>query len=98
MRVLAPVLLVLAVATAPAGAIVRQDAPLGPEESQPEPARSVAVGKPWNGRLRNGVQLPVAGPDFMSWDAISAGPRAGSSGASSAASDTPATRTASTPT
>ena len=73
MRVLAPVLLVLAVAAVaavPAGAIVRQDAPLGSEESQPEPARSVAVGKPWNGRLRNGVELPVAGPDFMSWDAI----------------------------
>ena len=70
MRVLAPVLLVLLVAAGPAGAIVRQDAPPDVQEAQPDPPRSVALGKPWNGRLRNGVQLPEAGPDFMSWDAI----------------------------
>jgi hypothetical protein len=26
---------------------------------------SVAVGKPWDGRLENGVQLPEEGPDFV---------------------------------
>jgi murein endopeptidase len=31
---------------------------------------SVAVGKPWDGRLEHGVQLPEAGPDFVSWDQV----------------------------
>jgi murein endopeptidase len=31
---------------------------------------SVAVGKPWDGRLENGVQLPAAGPDFVTWDPV----------------------------
>lgn len=56
-------------AAAPAGAVRAQD-PVDPEESQPEAPRSVAVGKPWSGRLHDGVQLPDAGPDFLSWDAI----------------------------
>lgn len=68
-RVLALFVLVLAACAAPAGAVRLQD-PVAPEEAQPEPARSVAVGKPWRGRLRNGVQLPEAGADFLSWDAI----------------------------
>ncbi|MEP6954814.1 MAG: penicillin-insensitive murein endopeptidase [Solirubrobacteraceae bacterium] len=67
--VLALLTLVLALSAAPAQAVRTQD-PVAPEESQPEPARSVALGKPWHGRLRNAVQLPEAGPDFMSWDAI----------------------------
>lgn len=31
---------------------------------------SVAVGKPWDGRLDHGVQLPEEGPDFVSWDQV----------------------------
>jgi murein endopeptidase len=38
----------------------------------PEPATpsgpSRAIGKPWHGRLVNGVQLPEAGPGFLTWD------------------------------
>jgi murein endopeptidase len=67
--VLALLALVLALSAAPASALRLQD-PVAPEESQPEAPRSVALGKPWNGRLLNGVQLPEAGPDFMSWDAL----------------------------
>jgi murein endopeptidase len=67
--VLALLLVVVALTAAPASALRLQD-PNAPEESQPEAPRSVALGKPWNGRLINGVQLPEAGPDFMSWDAI----------------------------
>ncbi len=69
MRALVLALALLGSAAVPAAASRLQD-PVAPEESQPEPARSVAVGKPWHGRLRNGVQLPDGGPDFISWDAI----------------------------
>jgi murein endopeptidase len=31
---------------------------------------SVALGKPWHGRLEHGVQLPPAGPDFVTWDPV----------------------------
>jgi murein endopeptidase len=31
---------------------------------------SVAVGKPWDGRLEHGVQLPEEGPDFVTWDEV----------------------------
>ena len=35
------------------------------------PARpSRAVGLPWGGRLRHGVQLPAAGPGWLTWDPI----------------------------
>jgi murein endopeptidase len=59
-------LLMLALA-APAGA---QLAP--PEAEAPEPAmpHSVALGRPWHGRLQHGVQLPVAGPDWITWDPV----------------------------
>ena len=67
--VLALALLVLALCAGPASALRLQD-PVAPEESQPEAPRSIALGKPWNGHLRDGVQLPEGGPDFMSWDAI----------------------------
>ncbi|MGZ4268625.1 MAG: penicillin-insensitive murein endopeptidase [Solirubrobacteraceae bacterium] len=67
-RLLAAVLL-LVLTAGPAVALTSQD-PNGPEESMPEPARSIAVGKPWHGSLINGVQLPEGGPDFLSWDAI----------------------------
>ena len=32
--------------------------------------RSTAIGPPWHGRLRRGVQLPPQGPDFFTWDPI----------------------------
>jgi murein endopeptidase len=32
--------------------------------------RSVAIGQPWDGHLRRGVQLPAQGPDFFTWDPI----------------------------
>ena len=45
--------------------------------AQPPPAyppiqwhRSTAVGQPWQGRLRHGVQLPAQGPDFFTWDPV----------------------------
>jgi murein endopeptidase len=62
----APVLLI-ALLAAPAAA---QVAPPGVETSQPDAPRSVAVGKPWHGRLEHGVQLPPSGPDFVTWDPI----------------------------
>jgi murein endopeptidase len=31
---------------------------------------SVALGEPWDGRLRNGVKLPPEGPDWFTWDPI----------------------------
>ena len=31
---------------------------------------SVALGEPWDGRLRHGVKLPPEGPDWFSWDPI----------------------------
>ena len=31
---------------------------------------SVAVGKPWDGRLEHGLQLPEEGPDFVTWDEV----------------------------
>lgn len=43
---------------------------LAPESPQPDAPRSVAVGQPWHGRLVNGVQLPAAGPDFITWDEV----------------------------
>jgi murein endopeptidase len=43
---------------------------LAPESPQPDAPRSVAVGQPWHGRLVNGVQLPEAGPDFITWDEV----------------------------
>jgi murein endopeptidase len=36
----------------------------------PEPPRSVAVGHPWHGRLLHGVELPAAGPDWVTWDEV----------------------------
>jgi len=32
--------------------------------------RSLALGKPWQGRLVRGVQLPVEGPDHLTWDNV----------------------------
>jgi murein endopeptidase len=63
------VLLALALTAGPAAALRLQD-PNAPEQSPADPPRSIAVGEPWNGRLRNGVELPEAGTDFISWDAL----------------------------
>jgi murein endopeptidase len=67
--VVRPVLIAAAallVVAAPAGAR------LAPPDQEPvrAAALSVAVGLPWHGRLRNGVQLPEAGEDWRSWDEI----------------------------
>ena len=32
--------------------------------------RSVAIGRPFGGRLVRGVRLPAAGPDFFTWDPV----------------------------
>ena len=61
-----------ALATAPAAAQAPPpdaDA-VAPEAPQPDTPRSIAVGRPWHGRLEDGVQLPEAGTDFVTWDPI----------------------------
>lgn len=65
MRRAAPILLLIALFAAPAAA---QVAPPGGAASAP--VVSMAVGKPWNGRLVNGVQLPPAAPNFVTWDPV----------------------------
>lgn len=45
-------------------------APPGAPLVVPPPAPSQAVGKPFRGRLVNGLQLPESGPDHVSWDPI----------------------------
>jgi murein endopeptidase len=47
--------------TAPAVTTPAVTAPAGP---------SRAVGQPWHGRLVNGVQLPEAGPAWLTWDPV----------------------------
>jgi murein endopeptidase len=65
-------LTVMALAAAPAAAQVSPPDPEGvaPETPQPDAPRSIAVGVPWHGRLEQGVQLPEAGTDFVTWDPI----------------------------
>ena len=42
-----------------------------PPVSEPEPLpRSRPAGQPWNGRLVDGIQLPLTGPGFATWDPI----------------------------
>lgn len=43
---------------------------LGAPAPAPAPPRSLAVGKPWHGRLVHGVQLPVAAPGLLTWDDV----------------------------
>ena len=43
---------------------------LGPPPPAPTAAPSRAVGQPWHGRLVHGVQLPAAGPGYLTWDPI----------------------------
>jgi len=71
-------LLVLLAGLAPAGVPARaQTAPPDPPpvavdvtEIPESLIRSRAIGRPWAGRLVDGVQLPAAGPDFVSYDAV----------------------------
>jgi hypothetical protein len=42
----------------------------GPPAAPPGGWRSVARGRPWRGRLERGVELPAAGPDHLTWDAV----------------------------
>jgi murein endopeptidase len=68
----AALVLLACLACAPPAAA--QVAPPDPVVLAPEPLvdtpRSIAVGKPWHGRLQHGVQLPVAGADFVTWDQV----------------------------
>jgi hypothetical protein len=32
--------------------------------------RSIAIGRPWAGRLERGVRLPARGPGFLTWDPV----------------------------
>lgn len=42
-----------------------------PAAAQVAPApHSVALGHPWDGELLHGVQLPIAGPDWVTWDEV----------------------------
>ena len=61
-----------ALVAAPAGAQLSppDSDVVAPEAPQPDAPRSVAVGRPWHGRLEHGVQLPEAGIDFVTWDPI----------------------------
>jgi murein endopeptidase len=67
MRIALLAVVVLLVLAAPAGARL---APRDQEPVQPDAPQSVAVGLPWHGRLAHGVQLPEAGPDFITWDEV----------------------------
>ena len=62
----------MALAAAPAGAQAPPpDADgVAPEAPLPDAPRSIAVGRPWHGRMEFGVQLPEAGADFLTWDPI----------------------------
>ncbi|HSD80249.1 MAG TPA: penicillin-insensitive murein endopeptidase [Solirubrobacteraceae bacterium] len=40
------------------------------QATQPAAPRSRALGSPWRGHLARGVQLPVAGPGYLSYDAV----------------------------
>jgi murein endopeptidase len=59
-----------AAAPAPAQVAPPDSQGLAPETPQPDAPRSIAVGRPWDGRLVNGAQLPEAGTDFMTWDEV----------------------------
>src|SRR5215218_2830546 len=68
-RAVSALLACMALCACPAAAHV------APPDADPEALplaapHSVAVGKPWDGRLEHGVQLPAAGPDFVTWDQV----------------------------
>jgi murein endopeptidase len=56
---------------APAAAAAPRPAPLAaPPRRRVAPRASRAVGRPWRGRLVNGVELPAVGQDHLTWDPI----------------------------
>jgi murein endopeptidase len=66
---------VLALLAALAPCAATAAAQVAPPDSDPTVApigapHSVAVGKPWDGFLEHGVQLPEEGPDFVTWDQV----------------------------
>ena len=70
MRIAVALLVGAVLVVTPAVAQVPSPPPTGPETAAPEPPASIAVGHPWDGRLVHGVQLPAAGPDFVTWDEV----------------------------
>jgi len=64
MRRAVPALVAVLALAVPAGAAAQVAPPLV------APTPSIALGKPWHGRLVGGVELPAAGPGFRTWDAI----------------------------
>jgi murein endopeptidase len=68
----AALLALVAAALAPAAAAGRTplDGPPVPPLVGPVAPPSLAVGAPWDGRLRRGVLLPAWGPGFVTWDAV----------------------------
>jgi murein endopeptidase len=46
------------------------DGPTPPAEPAIDWRQSEAIGAPWAGRLRRGVQLPAEGPDWFTWDPV----------------------------
>jgi murein endopeptidase len=44
--------------------------PAAPQAPEHPPVRSRAIGKPFRGRLVDGVQLPLEGESFLTWDPI----------------------------
>jgi murein endopeptidase len=70
MRIAVALLAGAALVVTPAAAQVPPPEPTGPETAPPEAPASIAVGHPWNGRLVHGIELPAAGPDFVTWDEV----------------------------
>jgi murein endopeptidase len=64
-------LAVLALAVLPLAAPTALARPLSaPPAPAPAPPTSRALGKPWHGRLVDGVQLPDFGDDHFTWDPV----------------------------
>lgn len=59
-------------ASAPRDAATTTSTTPAPGTEAPAPRRSRALGRPWDGRLVDGVQLPAEGPEFATWDDVRA--------------------------
>src|SRR3954464_85865 len=72
--VLATLVLTLALAAAASARPLQEPAPPPPPAPAPAPEiayrPSIPVGLWWSGKLRRGVQLPAAGPDWFTWDPV----------------------------
>jgi murein endopeptidase len=55
---------------APVAAAPTAPVPAPAQSRRPAAPRSRAIGRPWRGRLVNGVQLPAVGQDFLTWDPV----------------------------